>query len=255
MSNVIACYKWVMDEAAIQFNKDLTLDVSGISYKVSDYDRNAIQLAVDFAKASGDDPIGLTCGDKASEKSFNNVLARDLKEAYLADVSGIEGVDSVVTAQALAAAVKKIGDCKWVICADASSDVYGQQTGARIAAQLDLPYVGLICEARLEGDTLHAVRKLGGEFESVCVQAPAVLSILPETVEPMIPGLRALIQAKKKPSHVLTAEDLELAAAPETETVEQKAFVMVRKNQVLEAESMEENVKALIDELRKDGVL
>lgn len=255
MSNVIACYKWVMDEAAIQFNPDLSLDVSGISYKVSDYDRNAIQLAVEFAKASGDVPVGLTCGDGNSSKSFNNVLARDLSEAYLADITSIGGVDSVVTAQALAAAVRKIGDCKWVICADASSDVYGQQTGARIAALLDLPYVGLICEAHLEGDTLHAVRKLNGEYENVCVKAPAVISILPETIEPMIPGLRALLAAKKKPSHVLTAEELELSVKPETETVDQKAFVMVRKNQMLEGENMQEKAQALVNELRKEGVL
>ena len=255
MSNVIACYKWVIDEAAIQFNKDLTLDLSGINYKVSDYDRNAIQLAVEFAKASGDVPVGLTCGNDISKKSFNDVLARNLNEAYLADVTGIDTVDSAVTAKALACAVEKIGDYKWVICADASSDVYGQQTGARLAAQLDIPYVGLVCEARLEGDTLHAVRKLGGEYEHVCVKAPAVLAILPETIAPEIPGLRALIQAKKKPSHVLSAEELGLSVEAETEIVEQKAFVMIRKNQILEADSMAEKVKALLDELRKDGVL
>lgn len=255
MSNVIACYKWVMDEAAIQFNQDLSLDVSGISYKVSDYDRNAIQLAVEFAKACGDVPVGLTCGDAASAKSFNNVLARDLSEAYLADVTGIEGADSVVTAQALACAVRKIGDYKWVICADASSDVYGQQTGARIAARLGLPYVGLICEAHLEGDTLHAMRKLGKEYENICVKAPAVLSILPETIEPMIPGLRALLAAKKKPSHILSKEELELEAEPAMETVDQRAFVMIRKNQILEGDSMQAKVQALVDELRKDGVL
>lgn len=255
MSNVIACYKWVVDEAAIQFNKDLTLDLSGINYKVSDYDRNAIQLAVEFAKASGDVPLGLTCGTDISKKSFNDVLARNLNEAYLADISGIEEVDSIVTAKTLAAAVEKIGDYKWVICADASSDVYGQQTGARIAAQLDIPYVGLICEARVEGDTLHAVRKLGGEYETVCVQAPAVLSILPETIAPEIPGLRALIQAKKKPSHVLSQADLALSVEAETEVVEQKAFVMIRKNQIIEGENMGEKVQTLIEELRKDGVL
>lgn len=255
MANIIACYKWVVNEAEILFNKDLSLDLSAAHYKISDYDRNAIQLAVELAKVNGARPVGLTCGGPESKKSFKDALSRGLEEAFLVDLGEDRNVDGVLTANALAYGVNKIGDPSFIICADASSDVYGRQTGARIAANLRLPYVGLVCKAELNGDTLTCVRKLDGELETVQVQAPAVISILPETIDPIVPGLRALTMAGRKPSQIISEDELKFLNNEKTTLIDDKAYVMVRKNIILEGETMAEKTQALAAALKKEGVL
>ncbi len=46
MPTVIACFKWVIDEAYIRRNAAGDLDFSSVDYKISDYDKNAIEEAV-----------------------------------------------------------------------------------------------------------------------------------------------------------------------------------------------------------------
>ena len=46
MPNIAVCYKWVPDEQDIRVNaSDRSLDFSRTKYKISDYDRNAIEEA------------------------------------------------------------------------------------------------------------------------------------------------------------------------------------------------------------------
>ena len=208
-----------------------------------------------LAEASGAKPVGLTCGDESARQSFRDALSRGLTEAFLVDITGAEEPNGVVTARALAKGIEAIGEVSYVICADASSDDYGRQTGARLAARLGLPYIGLICQASLDGDTLTAVRKLDRELETVQVTGPAVLSILPETISPVIPGLKALVAAAKKPSHVFSAAELGVDLTPSSRTVERLAYVMERKNILLSEDTMEKKVAALLSSLHREGVL
>ena len=255
MSHIVACYKWVLDEGDIRFHNDRTLDIKGAKKKISEYDRNAIQLAVALSEASGARPVGLTCGDGSAQQSFRDALSRGLAETFLVDITGAAEPNGVVTARALAKGVEAIGDVSYVICADASSDDYGRQTGARLAARLGLPYIGLVCEASLEGETLTVVRKLDKELETVQVTGPAVLSILPETIAPTIPGLKALVAAAKKPSRIFTAAELNVDLTPSSRTVDCLAYVMERKNILLNEDTIEKKVEVLLADLHREGVL
>ena len=55
---IIACYKWVLDEADLVVNPDLSINTSRAAFKISDYDRNAIQVALEAAE--GDEVVALT---------------------------------------------------------------------------------------------------------------------------------------------------------------------------------------------------
>ena len=46
MPIIIACFKWVIDEAYIRRSSSGELDFSSVDYKISEYDRNAIEEAV-----------------------------------------------------------------------------------------------------------------------------------------------------------------------------------------------------------------
>ena len=53
MPTIVACFKWVVDEAYIRRDAGGALDFSSVDYKIGEYDRNAIEEAVRQRDAGG----------------------------------------------------------------------------------------------------------------------------------------------------------------------------------------------------------
>lgn len=255
MSTIVACYKWVTDEADIRINADLSVDLSKAKGKISDYDRNAIEAAVQIAGQNDGRAVGLTFGSGKTKQSLKDALSRGLEEAYWVKAEEAETADGRLTAQVLAAGIKKIGDIGLVVCAEGASDTYARQTAPRIAAILDLPAVTSVCQLKLEGQTLTAVRKLDDNLQTVKVDLPAVVAILPEAFQPTIPGLKAVMAAGKKPVTEIEAKDLGLDLQAGREIIELKAFAQQRKNIIIAGDDTQAKVAELKANLKKEGVL
>ena len=255
MPNIVACYKWVIDEADIKVNADLSVDLSKAKGKISDYDRNAIEAAVKMAGQSGGRPVGLTFGSSKTRQSLKDALSRGLEEAYWVRAEEAEAADGNLTAQALVAGIKAMGDVSLLICAEGSSDSYARQTAPRIAAALDLPVITSVSQLKLEGQTLTAVRKLDDSMQTVKVDLPAVVAVLPEAFQPTIPGLKAVMAAGKKPVTEYDAKDLGVDLLAGRELIEVKAYAQKRKNIIIECDDAKAKVTALKAYLRKEGVL
>ena len=254
MSVVIACYKWVIDEADLRINADLSVDSSKAKGKISDYDKNAIEAAVQIAAELGSKPIGLTFGDAKCKNSLKDALSRGLDEAVWVQSEDAASADGRVTAQALAAALNKLDDVSLIICAEGASDTYARQTAPRLGVLLNLPVVSSVCKMQLQGQTLKLQRKLDDCLETVEVALPAIISVLPEVNEPTIPGLKAVMAAGKKPITQWKAEDLGADTQSLVQTAPLKGYVTNRKNIILEGEPTEQ-VQQLVAALRKEGVL
>jgi electron transfer flavoprotein beta subunit len=255
MKNVVVCYKWIADVQDIRINSDLSVDKSKAKYLISDFDKNAIEAGVQAAKALAGKALGLTFGTLLAKTSLKDALARGLNGAYWINTDAATKADGKVTASALASMVKKIEDVALIICAEGASDTYARQTGPRIGAILDLPVITSIISMSIEGNTLTAVRKMEDCLETVIVQMPTVVSVLPEINGAPIPGLKAVMSAGSKPITEYKAEDLEIDFSPKSEVIEFKGYAMNRKNIILKGDSKEEVIHALIASFRKEGIL
>jgi electron transfer flavoprotein beta subunit len=255
MSKIVACYKWVLDEADIRINADLSVDFSKAKGKISDYDRNAIEAAVKLAAAVGAKPVGLTFGSSKTRQSLKDALSRGLEEAFWVKAEEAENADGAVTARALAAAIKAMGDVVLVVCAEGASDTYARQTAPRIGALLDLPVVTSVLRVNIEGNTVTAVRKLDYSLETVKFELPGVISVLPEAFQPTIPGLKAVMAAGKKPVTEYDAGDLGMNPASNREVTEVKAYAQERRNIIIEGDDAAAKVAGLVANLKKEGVL
>lgn len=254
MSCIVACYKWVADEAELKINADLSVDINFAKGKISNYDRNAIQASVLAAEASGNKAVCLTFGTEAAKPSFKDALSRGPEEAYWVNAENIKDADSTLTAKSLAAAVQKIDDVRLVICAEGASDTYARQTAPRIGAILDWPVVTSVCKIEIEGENATLVRKLDDCMETVRVSLPAVIAVLPEVNEAPIPGLKSVLAAGKKPVTEFKLSELSIPTAPKSTVTSLKGYSMNRKNIILGGSS-EEKVTQLITALKKEGVL
>lgn len=255
MSKIIACYKWVADEADIRINPDQSVDTTKAKGKISDYDKNAIEAAVEAAGKLGGQAVTLTFGNAGAKPSIKDALSRGPEEAYWVKAAEADQADGAVTARALAAAIQKIGDSSLVICAEGASDTYARQIAPRIGAILNLPVISSVIKMTFEGNSLVATRKLEDSLETVKVELPAVVAVLPEANNPPLPGLKAVMAAGKKPLTEYSAADLGIDFKPRNQVVAVKGYVMNRKNIIFDAGDSVSRVKELAAALRKEGVL
>lgn len=258
MPKILVCYKWVPDEQDIRIVPgDLSLDMSKAKYKISDYDRNAIEAAVRLVEKDGGSVEALTFGTAAVKQSLKDVLSRGPEKAwYIADAVA-EKADAFVTANVLAAAIRKTGPYDLVICAEGSADIYNQQTAPRLAALLGIPAVTFVTEVQWATDEAIAIRKLEDGTETVAVKGPAVVSVFPEIGEARIPSLKQVLAAAKKPSAELKLADLDLPAealSPKTTVLSRKGFVMDRKNIIFKEADQAANVAQLVAGLAREGL-
>ena len=253
MPRIVVCYKWVLDEAYIRLNADKSLDISRAEYKISDYDRNAIETGVRAATALEGTAVGLTFGTADAKQSIKATLSRGLEEAYWVNAQEASGADGAVTASALAGAITKIEDVALVICAEGASDTFARQIAPRVGAVLDWPVITSVCEISLAGGSLTAVRKLKDSLQTVEAQLPCVIAVLPEINEAPIPGLKAVLAAAKKPVVEYGAGDIDADFIPKTKVDNLQGYIMNRKNVVIKDGSAADKVAELVGHLRKEG--
>ncbi|MDD4600723.1 Protein FixA [bioreactor metagenome] len=259
MLNIIACYKWVLDEQDIKINPgNLALDTSRAKRKISEYDRNAIEEAVIQAGECGATVASLTFGDSTAKQSLKDALSRGPEKAYWVNDNAAQTADGFVTANVLAAALRKIDKYDIILCGEGSADSYGQQVGPRIGALLGIPAITFVSELKIEGTKVIATRKIGDCTEVATAEFPVVVTLLPEINKPRIPSLKQVLGAAKKPVTEWKASDLGLGAedlSPVNKIKEIKGFVMSRKNVLYKEGTPAEKVAGLVASLTKEGVL
>lgn len=234
--NIVAAFKVVPDDQDIQVSADGTLDYSKAKNTVSAYDLNAIEAAAQLAAANeGSNVVAVTVGgaDIDDSKLKKNVLARGVDELYMTADDACKGLDARATAVALAELVSKVGDFDVVLCGDGSADNYAQQVDVQLADALDLPVVTAVSAVSVEGAVATCDRMLETQLQTVQVDLPAVISVVPDIALPRIPGMKDILAAGKKPSSVNAASDV---AAAVVDVVETKAPQQAeRKMEMLDA--------------------
>ena len=207
--NIVAAFKVVPDDQDIQVSADGTLDYSKAKNTVSAYDLNAIEAAAQLAAANeGSNVVAVTVGgaDIDDSKLKKNVLARGVDELYMTADDACKGLDARATAVALAELVSKVGDFDVVLCGDGSADNYAQQVDVQLADALDLPVVTAVSAVSVEGAVATCDRMLETQLQTVQVDLPAVISVVPDIALPRIPGMKDILAAGKKPMNVAGAD-------------------------------------------------
>lgn len=207
--NIVAAFKVVPDDQDIQVSADGTLDYSKAKNTVSAYDLNAIEAAAQLAAANeGSNVVAVTVGgaDIDDSKLKKNVLARGVDELYMTADDACKGLDARATAVALAELVSKVGDFDVVLCGDGSADNYAQQVDVQLADALGLPVVTAVSAVSVEGAVATCDRMLETQLQTVQVDLPAVISVVPDIALPRIPGMKDILAAGKKPMNVAGAD-------------------------------------------------
>ncbi len=237
-----------VDEAAKK-----VIPPTGVAPVINGYDANAIEEALRLREKLGGQITVVSLGGDSARDALKRAIAMGADAAVHVNDPALLDRDSYTTAQALAAAIQKIGAFDLILSGRQASDTDAGQVPAGIAMLLDLPIVSPIQKIEsVEASTLVVDRVIEDGYERVEIQLPAVVAVSSEINEPRYPPLKGIMAAGRAQIPVWTAADLGLeATGPKVEL--RRLYVETREAHVemIEADDPAEVGRKLADRLRE----
>ncbi len=257
--NIIVCYKFVPDPEDIIAKPDGSISFEQAEWVISEYDLMAIETAVQLVEAHGGKVMALSVGGSqlSNSKGKKDVLSRGPDELYLVIDDALSESDTHLTAQTLAAAIRKMGEFDLVICGEGSADLYFQQVGLQLGELLGLPTINAVSKVEVADGKLIVDRSLEDEVEVLETVLPAVISVTTDINQPRLPTMKEILKAGKKPITEWKLSDLELAGKAEKriEVLNVRSPKQVDRKRIKITAKPDEAVQTLIGYLSKEGVL
>lgn len=265
--NLLALIKFVPDPNQLQPDAAGKPDLARAPFRISTFDENAIEAALQIAAATGGRVFGLSVvsGAVPPRDVLLRALAMGLEALYLVRDDESLCLDPFPTATVLAAAARTAADREGIpgwdvlICGEASADQYNAQVGPRLGVSLGIPFVTYASGLAVRDGALVAQRVLENRVEEVEATLPALATVGMETNQPRIPTVLQVMGAGRKPVHELALGDLpgldleRLRAATAVVTLAVQAPPGARKRIAIEGETPRDMARALVERLAADG--
>ena len=214
--NIVVCAKQVVDPetpaSAFRIDPDAkrVLPAAGIPPVVNGFDENAVEAALQLKESVGADITVLSVGSGFVMDVMKKPLSMGADNLILVDDPAVAELDAFATANALAEAVRKIGDVDLVLCGRQASDWDNSMVPLGVAELLGLPCVTLAQKIEVEDSGIVVQRALTDGYEVVKAPLPALVTVSNELGEPRYPTLRGIMMAGRKSPTVWAASDLDL---------------------------------------------
>jgi electron transfer flavoprotein beta subunit len=168
----------------------------------------SIEAAMSWADAGdGVDVVLVAVGPGSAEESLRKGLAMGATSAVHIVDDELHGADLGLTAEVLAAAVKRIG-FDLVIAGNLSTDGMGGVIPAMVAELLGVPQLTNLTSMVLEEDMVWGTRATEFGAPRVSSELPALVSITEAFPDARFPNFKGILAAKKKPIERLSLADL-----------------------------------------------
>ncbi|MEY8208497.1 electron transfer flavoprotein subunit beta/FixA family protein [Corynebacterium sp. MNWGS58] len=197
-------------------NTDVDLVLDEISERAVEA---ALQLKEKYAEAL-DDEITIDAVAMAPEEALTSIrraLSMGADEAVHIHDDALLGADLTVTAEVLAAAIRKQG-YDLIIAGDESTDGASSALPAMLAEHLDAALLSHLSSLELQpgetpdSPTIIASRSNGYAQQTLRATCPAVVSITEAFADPRFPNFKGIMAGKKKPVTNFSLEDLDVDA-------------------------------------------
>jgi len=216
---VAVCVKAVPDTVAGRRMDPVSgrLDRRG-ELALSAFDLHAVEQALVLAEAQGAgevEVVVVSLGPAAASDALRKTLAMGADRSVLVSDERFEGADLLVTAAALAGALRR-EQPDLVLFGQQSPDGEGACLWAAVAEQLGLPLISQVAALSLDGARVRGRRQTEFGYEQISAPLPAVVAVSDAINQPRYPSLKGIMGAKSKPQQLLTAAEVGGAGASRT---------------------------------------
>lgn len=214
--NIIVCVKQVTDPEAppssfkIDAAANKVVPPADIPPVLDPYSEYAVEAALRLKEANGGTVTAISLGTGFLKDVIMKPLAMGADELVLLDDETFADGDSWSTANALAAAIKKIGDYDLILCGRQSADWDAGQIGCGIAELIGLPVITLARRIDIADGKARVERVTPNGYEVVETPLPVVITVSNEIGEPRYPTIRGIMASKKKEPTVWKLTDIGL---------------------------------------------
>ncbi len=227
---------------------------------INPWDEFAVEEAIDLSDRFGCETVAISLGRADETDALKHALAMGVDSAVHVDEDVIDGGDEWATAEALAAAVRKVGggeDVELVLAGKMSVDGNSGVIYAGVACKLDWDLlVNVTRIVDIVDGKLIAEQAFEGGQETVEVPLPVVISVAKEINEPRYPSFMGIRKASRATIPTWGRDHLEIDASrttrwndlnkPEPEEVQVHIF---------DGATVEEKAAQLADALMAEKVI
>jgi len=185
------------------------LAVRTVSDAVADeVGERALEVALSYADShAGTEIVVVSMGPPSTAATLRKMLAMGADSVVQIADDRLSGADLGLTAEVLAAAVKRIG-FDAVIAGNISTDGSGGVLPAMLGELLGVPHATNLTSVELMPSGVTGTRATDGGIMQVTAALPAVLSVTEAVPDARLPNFKGIMAAKKKPFETLSLDDL-----------------------------------------------
>ena len=206
--------KQVPDTTDVKIDpKTNTLIRDGVASVINPFDMYAIEEALRLRERFGEcEVVVISMGPPQAEAALREAISMGCDSAVLLSDRKFAGSDTWATSYTLAQAVRKIGDCKIILCGKQASDGDTAQVGPGVSMHLNIPQVTYVKKIeKIDASSATVERMTEEGYDIVETPLPALFTVVKEINEPRLPSLKGKMKAKKAEVPVWKAEELACA--------------------------------------------
>ncbi|TCJ21972.1 electron transfer flavoprotein subunit beta/FixA family protein [Microbacterium sp. PI-1] len=172
----------------------------------------SLEVALAYADQASDvEVIVLSMGPETASTTIRKALAMGASSAVQVVDEALLGADLGLTAEVIAAALRRIG-FDLVIGGNQSTDGAGGVLPAMVAELLDVPGATYLSSVEITDTDVSGTRASDGATMTVTATLPAIVSITEALPDARFPNFKGIMAAKKKPFETLSLADLAVDA-------------------------------------------
>lgn len=259
---IVVCIKQVPRVEELRFDSEKkTLIREGVHNEINPFDRRALTLAATLTTKYSGETVVMTMGPPQAKEALLEAMAMGAdRSLHLLD-RAFAGSDTLATARALAAAIRREMPIDLVLCGKYSVDAETGHIGPEVAALLDLPHVSgaIRVELGTAPDLVVVEAETDYGIQRIETRLPLLITTAERLIKPYSPKPDEVENAKSKPYRVVQAQELGqdslfgFKGSP-TSVSEIYSIQTKRKCEIIKGETLTEKAEKLVEILTTHGL-
>jgi electron transfer flavoprotein beta subunit len=191
-------------------------------------DECGVEEALQLKEAHGGEVVLVSMGPERAKDAIRKGLSMGADRGILISDASLAGADALLTARALAAAIKSEAP-DLVICGTESYDGSTGMVPPMLAELLGMPQLTFAKKVEATGSSLKVHRQTADGYQVVEASTPALMTVTAAIAEPRYASLKGIMAARSKEIKQLTAGDLGVEMSEPAETIVGVADAQARK--------------------------